>query len=146
MNIKRFSKLIDYMDHLPIESRKHFDMQWWVGHNGKPDVWEHVPSGDAVSKGTLIKCGMAACALGWAATCPDFRKAGLKLVKSKHPEGMDYLQPEYKGMRNLTAAAAFFKITEIQADDLFGPFLGLKSPQAWVKHARKKMEEWKKAA
>ncbi len=63
----RLYLLADFLEKLP-PSR--FDFAVWVGSNwkGKPD----------------LSCGTTACALGWAATIPEFRKLGLGLNKNRY--------------------------------------------------------------
>lgn len=64
MNKKRLLKLAGFLEALP---PKRFDYNAWVGDDwaGKQD----------------LSCGTTACALGWAATIPAFRKLGLQLFK-----------------------------------------------------------------
>lgn len=59
---RRLLKLADFLDALP---PKRFDFSRWVG-----DDWQ----GDE-----QLSCGTTACALGWAATIPEFRKLGVSL-------------------------------------------------------------------
>ena len=93
-----------------------FDMEEWAGEikNGKP------------------ACGTSACALGWATTIPSFRKAGLRMTKTKQIgyiyvtiTGMrhNYTKEQYSSHvslhRSLKAAMKFFDITYTEADYIF---------------------------
>jgi len=98
---KRLMKLADFLDTVP---RKHFDMNIYV---------EGIRTGDGEYKiDGLInhECGTSACALGWACTMPEFRKAGLRLSGS---------MPIYKNWDEQSAAKRFFGITEKEAETLF---------------------------
>jgi hypothetical protein len=59
---RRLLKLADFLTALP---RKRFDYGVWVGHD-----WKGAAD---------LSCGTTACALGWAATMPEFRRLGLVL-------------------------------------------------------------------
>ncbi len=61
---KRLLKLADFLDTLPPER---FRYDRWVG-----DSWKGMQD---------LSCGTTACALGWAATMPAFRKLGLRLFE-----------------------------------------------------------------
>ncbi len=60
---KRLLFLADFLDKLPPDR---FDYETWVG----PDWQGHQD----------LSCGTRACALGWAATLPRFRRLGLRLA------------------------------------------------------------------
>lgn len=64
---ERLLELAKFLRKLPA---KRFNFATWVGEDwkGKKD----------------LSCGTTACALGWAATIPSLRKAGLRLVKIPH--------------------------------------------------------------
>lgn len=71
---KRLLKLADFLEklHADKKRRKQFDYTNWVNRalwKGKAD----------------LSCGTTACALGWATTIPEFRKAGLRLGKNGNP-------------------------------------------------------------
>jgi hypothetical protein len=57
----RLLKLAEFLEKLP---RKRFNYSTWFGRDwkGKPD----------------LSCGTTACALGWAATMPNFKRLGLE--------------------------------------------------------------------
>ncbi len=92
-----------------------FDMDRWAGEikNGKP------------------ACGTSACALGWATTIPSFRKAGLRMTKTKQIgkiyvtiTGMRHNTKEHyisnvSLHRSLKTAMKFFDITYTEADHIF---------------------------
>lgn len=102
---RRLLKLASFLDKLP---RKRFDYTRWVG-----DDWDDKQD---------LSCGTTACALGWAAAMPEFRRLGLCLTGRGTPEGT------YVGLRGqdcmftpLRAATAVFGIFEIDAEWLFQP-------------------------
>src|SRR5688572_29906761 len=86
--VRRLTKLADYMEKLPKSAAKHFDMGAWFSHRGDHD---HA-IGRWVERDTLNYCGTTACALGWAATVPAFRRAGLVVeamqLASNHNENV----------------------------------------------------------
>lgn len=63
---KRLLLLADFLEKLP---RKRFDYSSWVGEG-----WQGASD---------LSCGTTACALGWAAVMPEFRRLGLRLVKGE---------------------------------------------------------------
>jgi hypothetical protein len=63
---KRLLVLADFLEKLP---RKRFDYKSWVGQD-----WGGAPD---------LSCGTTACALGWAAVMPEFRRLGLRLVEGE---------------------------------------------------------------
>jgi hypothetical protein len=73
--VKRLTTLATFMEKLPASANKHFKMRQWFLHTGDH---EH-DIGFEVERKDMNHCGTVACALGWAATVPSFRKAGLKL-------------------------------------------------------------------
>lgn len=115
MNKERLLLLADFLEKLPEER---FDYVSWVGHNwrGKQD----------------LSCQTTACALGWAATIPEFRAAGLGLSYlsgypfSKQgyvclvgdPPAWDVVQANFFATR---AACRIFDISSRQASCLFVP-------------------------
>lgn len=72
VHAKRLLKLADFLEKLP---RKRFDYATWVG-----DTWDGTPLQSE-------SCGTTACALGWAATMPLFRRLGASLKKYTDYEG-----------------------------------------------------------
>lgn len=87
---------------------KRFDYRHWVGYSwkGKQD----------------LSCGTTACALGWAATMPKFRRLGLRLER----RGVDPLLQHLvvlKGtdLNGTDAAERIFYLDSEEADFLFTP-------------------------
>ena len=75
----------------------------------------------------IQECGYAACAVGWACTMKENRRAGLKLVATSNAwdgrlddDSMIGLQPTYKGEEGYEAVAKFFGIDVDVVDYLFG--------------------------
>lgn len=68
-------------------------------------------------------CQTVGCAMGWAATIPEFKKAGLKLVSYSgfHGGEIGLAEIYYKGKIGFDAAAKFFEITGVDAGMLFDP-------------------------
>jgi hypothetical protein len=98
---KRLMKLADFLDTVP---PKHFDMEDYTR-----GLW--TDDGEFSAKRlTNHECGTSACALGWAATIPEFKKAGLTLA---------WGIPECRGAPLSPTAKRFFGITEREADTLF---------------------------
>ena len=71
---ERLAKLARFLK--TVES-KHFDLSSWC--NIKCCDGKDVPENDVTIKIIEANCGSTACALGWAAIMPEFRKKGLKL-------------------------------------------------------------------
>lgn len=95
------------------EAQKRFDYSQWVGKNwqGKTD----------------LSCGTTGCALGWAATLPEFQEAGLHLtVGSRDSKGNAWGSVEYTGgggcSNGETAGAAVLGLEEIEGYYLFIPY------------------------
>jgi hypothetical protein len=110
----RLLKLADFLETVP---RKHFNYNRWVG-----DGWD----GESTD---LVSCGTTACALGWAATMPAFRRLGLRLYRD--PEGMDGVclkaaGDPYNGSPIYAADAAeeIFAVQGNEFDYLFTPSEG----------------------
>jgi hypothetical protein len=135
MNARRLLLLADFLEKLP---RKRFYYGSWVGEDwkGKQD----------------LSCGTTACALGWAATLPSLRRAGLELRMSKHQNG--YVA--FRGMRgnrfepghhqSLCAAAKVFAISLDDANQLFAaPYPSRldddATPKQVARHIRKFVKE-----
>lgn len=128
---KRLLKLAEFLETLP---PKDFDISWWR----------------AECEGSDGKCGTTYCAVGWATTFPENRRAGLTLSSAKS----DYT-PKFKPVSEQdkryckaadredgavwkragtylggTAAERFFGLTEKQAEGLFYWLPGGKHPTA----------------
>jgi hypothetical protein len=69
-------------------------------------------------------CGTTACALGWAASMPEFRKRGLKLVWYESNK-LGWVELRTKNsdddLDSEEAGAEFFGLTNAEADELFIP-------------------------
>jgi hypothetical protein len=65
-------------------------------------------------------CGTVACAVGWACTLPEFRRAGLTLDASGF-RGMQRGRPRYRGWFGFKAAEKFFGLDSAAAERLFSP-------------------------
>ena len=105
--IRRLTKLANYMAGLPKRAEKHFNMR---------DVG---PTGH-VTKTQMLRCGSSACAMGWAATIPSFKRAGWT-----------------SGWLN---EREFFEINRTQAEELFYD-MNIETPKQWAGHCRKFIRE-----
>lgn len=99
---KRLLKLADFLEKLP---RKRFDYSTWVGSS-----WEGAPD---------LSCGTTACALGWAATMPEFRRLGLRLEKPLDREVGYITNRKLDALYPSVAAVATFGISEEEEQYLF---------------------------
>lgn len=126
----RLNTLIAFMEKLPKSANKHFYMGFWFNHGGDHDH----KFGNVVTKESLRHCGTTACALGWAATIPSFRKAGL------------YVETVVRGEKPFDRAKDFFDINYAQTAELFSPLHEApKTPKQWAKQARALVREWSSA-
>lgn len=121
MNTKRLMKLIEFMEKLPKKANEHFSMWRWIKHRGEDDHG----FGKYIRPGDPMTCGTTACALGWAATVPSFRKAGLKVYA------------EEDGPDNYDVAVRFFDLDHMQFEEIFGGTNDDKTPKQWAKRVRK---------
>lgn len=111
--MKRLLKLADYLKTVP---KERFDMSRVVGDSwgGKQD----------------LSCGTSACAMGWAATMPTFRRLGLRLGG-----GFDVF---IKGFDSWDMAAEeLFNIDDNDVEALFGPQSPAQTPTAKAVQIRK---------
>jgi hypothetical protein len=135
--MRRLTTLIKFMKSLPASANKHFDMGTYIRHTG---THEHFGKNLILSQKDLHTCGTSACALGWAATIPSFKKAGLCLVAGY---GVDLMS---KGLRlesySEDAGCKFFDLNPYEANDLFGARTDLKTPKQWARHAEKLVKQW----
>jgi hypothetical protein len=148
---------------------KRFDMSLWAGnydmadshtHDSERSVYygreakkhrfhqafkraeqqDHPTFGDG-RQPTVVEpeCGMVACAGGWAATIPEFRARGLRLIDLDRDEndrnastdvmgkvlprwfGTDYAVVSFEGYNGYPALARFFDISQQDAFYLFNP-------------------------
>lgn len=124
--VRRLTKLADYMDALPKEAKNHFDMANWLGHEGD----HNHGFGKFIAQEDPMTCGTTACALGFAATVPSFRKAGLRVaIGSGFNENVTN--------KNFRSAQKFFDCSENAAHHLFGYSMFIQTPKQWAKHCRK---------
>lgn len=101
---RRLLKLAAFLRKLP---RKRFDYCTWTGDN-----WKGAQD---------LSCGTTACALGWAATMPTFRRLGLYLNVYGTPELPGARGREWWESPAIVAASRLFSITTNQAGMLFAP-------------------------
>jgi hypothetical protein len=93
----RLLKLADFLDTLP---RERFDYSTWVGMD-----WKGAQN---------LSCGTKACALGWAATIPEFRRLGLRLSPYR-----EVINVKTGAEHSNAAAQHTFGLTESEARLLF---------------------------
>jgi hypothetical protein len=124
----RLNTLIRFMASLPKSAEKNFNMGSWYIHRprrGHKHVHALGKDGTILLK-TLRGCGTTACAAGWAAAIPEFRKAGFTYTPR---EGFSMDRCE------------FFGITLKQEDELFYAF-NVYTPREWASMAREKLKKW----
>ena len=104
MNRERLTILADFLDALPeqLDEQKRFDMNYY---------WLAAP----IVIAQYEDCETVGCALGWAATIPAFQQAGF--CHSRYAGGA----PSYLDRFGISAATAFFGLSETQAIRLFMP-------------------------
>lgn len=102
---RRLLVLADFLDRLPWHR---FDLTSWVGC-----AWKGAQD---------LSCGTTACALGWAATIPEFRDLGLRLRRNGEPGGNGF--PTVDGLDPYATASVIFGLTLEEFDRLFIPFNG----------------------
>jgi hypothetical protein len=112
---RRLLKLADYLDTVPDE--RFYYGTWVSGLSGRYDFDMYV----------RLTCGSTACALGHAATMPEFRKLGLKLRRNISLRGNGIVELKFKRhgvyyeARNEQAAKIFFKLDQGEVEYLFYP-------------------------
>lgn len=137
--VKRLTTLIEFMEKLPKSANKHFDMSAWFRHIGTHS--HGIMNNKPIPANALKHCGTTACALGWAATIPAFRRAGLKVYAIE------------TGAGNAERSKRFFGINEYQQRALFdyglefdgtpGDREVIHTPKQWAKRARRLLSEWR---
>jgi hypothetical protein len=112
---KRLLKLADFLEKL---KPARFDYGEWVGK-----TWQG---------GLDLSCGTTACALGWAAAMPEFRRLGLRLIAydPEHPEGGGTVRDIETGAEDQDAAVRVFGLDSLGACELFLPGPGGDFPKA----------------
>lgn len=123
---RRITKLIQYMRSLPKNAGKHFNMSRWAYHTGEGAHWAR---GDVLTRDNLTSCGTTACAAGWAASMPYFRRLGLRL---------DAVNDRLGIINSLDV----FDIDAFREIELFGPHNKDKTPKAWAARAEKLIKKW----
>lgn len=123
MRIARLRKLVDLLKALP---RRRFDYNRWVGMDwgGSKD----------------LSCGTTACALGWAATIPTFRRRGLVLADRWGMGCVVLREPNRRELEGVAAAARFFDLLYEHAAYLFIP--GPSDEDATAKQVARKIERF----
>jgi hypothetical protein len=136
--VRRLTKLADFMAKLPAPKAQHFDMYEWFTHNRSHVIGgEHgISSAKDIKEETILKCGMAACAFGWATMVPSFRKAGLTVSMENN-----IAYPTFRGHLAFEAAKDFFDIEHSEVHTLFGLDGGDKTPKQWAKRCREFIKE-----
>lgn len=114
---RRLLKLAAFLDTVP---RQRFNYETWVGAS-----WQGAPD---------LSCGTTACALGWAASMPTFRRLGLHLVAipgvNPNSEWESGAYVVYGNLEAEEAGAALFGLTFDESVFLFGPDTSLEG-LAW---------------
>ena len=101
VRMSRLNHLIDVLENV-IEAKKNFYIGTWLLNE---------------------ECGTVACAVGWGALDPDFKKEGLKLENIG--EGVNLVPAYYEDFQRYEgyrAVAQFFKIGRREAELLFDPY------------------------
>lgn len=134
----RLTTLIKFMEKLPKEASDHFSMKWWVLHQGSSEIHKDEHSlKKGLTKDKLMSCGTAACAAGWAASIPEFRRAGFRMVAQGHDACMRPRIEPYK----------FFDLPYISTErELFGSDVPVETPKEWADHARRWMKRYSRKA
>lgn len=104
MNKEKLLKLADFLDTVPANR---FDFGVWTSHDWNPETHS---------------CGTTACALGWAASMPEFQAEGLRFMEGTGVDGTKYPFMRYRdrlGAHN--AGRAFFGLDSFQFEYLFIP-------------------------
>lgn len=110
MNRARLALLAATLETIPEET---FDMSTWGRLN---PFGQRLKGEDEVD---IHTCGTAACALGYATGIPEFKTAGLKLIKYTDESNKSY--PAFNQFRGVSAGREFFGITHNTATQLFLP-------------------------
>jgi hypothetical protein len=102
---RRLLKLAAHLEELP---RERFDYGVYVGKD-----WKGAPD---------LSCGTTACAIGWACAMPEFRKMGLRILRSESRFSPGFYVPRGGSHREApSAGTAIFSLTETEWDYLFMP-------------------------
>jgi len=123
---RRLLRLADFLDNLPEEK---FDISSWVDNDWKGRA--------------NLSCGSTACSLGWAATIPAFRKAGLVMKRNKYDSNFKFI-PVLKDMpgnidNTFIAGKEIFGLSRGEFNHLFVPEYALTynaTPKQAAEHIR----------
>ena len=138
---ERLLKLANFLDKVPVER---FNYRHWYGNGSHDDGCQD------------LSCGTTACALGWAATMPEFQALGFKVVGMR--PGMPTEDPVMASIgfndTPWSSAQRLFGLSFCEAEFLFQPDLvrldkksknklsGDASAQDVAQHIRKFVELW----
>lgn len=108
---RRLLKLATFLEKLP---SKDFNYSHWIGSNRR--------SNEPMHPG----CGTTACALGWAASMPEFRRLGLRIIPYNAQFNDSYKLigiplPDGNRLETYAAAQKIFHVDHDQAQFLFRP-------------------------
>jgi hypothetical protein len=126
--VRRLTKLADFMEKLPASANKHFHMGSYVDHNGEGHKHK-IPT--TPKPADLLSCGTTACAAGWAACVPAFKKAGYRMRTTKYGS-----YPCFKRDAETSALSSFFDLDEYDVLTLFGGMNDDRTPKQWAKRCR----------
>lgn len=133
---RRLEKLAVFLDALPTTS---FNIGHWIrprGGNNNADHSDLYRNGVLLAKlkpEQLHACGTTACAFGWAAMIPSFRRAGLVL------DGTTEV-PSFEGVYGFHAASKFFHLDQGGRDVIAeGLFSGAAYDTMYFKNVTPKM-------
>jgi len=132
--VRRLTKLADFMASLPKSADRHFDMGMWFAHEGDHT---HNFSGNALSRDDLKLCGTTACALGWGATMPYFKRLGLTVSTTN---GALRFRGKYDP-HPMVLAADICDIEITQAIYLFDSRSQVRTTKEWAKLCRTFIKE-----
>lgn len=120
---KRLLTLAKYLRRL---KPSQLDMDSWVTQNGSAtgtstrSAWSTYAN---ITKLTEGSCGYAACAVGHAGSIRSFREAGFKMVATDRGTiWPSYVTKDSKVLYNWEAVEAFFGLTYLEAERLFGAY------------------------
>lgn len=136
-HVQRLKKLAEFLEGLPIGK---FNLNTWCSISTEDEqlvdqlkakeevVYSSYERGPQVAAKD-IKCGSTACALGWAASIPEFMKQGLglyvdgdRLNFSSSVDGeVVFITADGEKYMNYKAGEKFFGITYDEAEWLFSP-------------------------
>ena len=129
-HIDRLEKLHAFLG--TVKPKKFFFGSWATDQN------------DIYRKPDLNVCGTTACALGWAASMPEFRKRGLKMHWDGHwEEAYPVLKDKYgEEHTGEDAGAEFFGLSYDEADELFIPNFGQNEENLPLSQYRRRLRKF----